>query len=76
MKTISNAQTCIPFERPEDIDGVSGLKYFAPSKPFVKVPNMRFDINMQPDTNGVFAVDDQIEPDSPMSVETVSENAD
>jgi hypothetical protein len=27
----------------------------------VKVPDMRFDINMQEDTNGIFAVDEQVE---------------
>ena len=71
-----NAQPYIPFVRAENIDGVSGLKYFVPTKPLVKVPDMRFDINMQEDTIGVFTVDEQVESDSTMSVETVSENAD
>jgi hypothetical protein len=60
----------------ENIDGVSGLKYFVPSNPLVKDPNMCFDINMQPDTNGVFTVNEQVETDISMSVETVTENAD
>ena len=71
-----NAQPYIPFVKAENIDGVSGLKYFVPSKPLVKVPNMRFDIDMQEDTNGVFAVDEQVETNTPMSVDTEPENAD
>ena len=70
-----NAQY-IPFVRAENIDGVSGLKYFVPTKPLVKVPDMRFDINMQEDTNGVFAVDEQVETNIPNAVETAPENAD
>ena len=69
-------KTYIPSVKAENIDGLSGLKYFVPSKPLVKVPNMRFDINMQQDTNSVFAVDEQVETHIPMSVETVPENAD
>jgi hypothetical protein len=53
-----NDQPYIPFVKVENIDGVSGLKYFVPSKPLVKVPNMCFDINMKEDTNGVFPVDE------------------
>jgi len=71
-----NAQPYIPFVKAENIDGVSGLKYFVPTKPLVKVPNMRFDIDMQEDTNGVFAVDEQVETNTPMSVDTEPEHAD
>jgi hypothetical protein len=60
----------------ENIDGVSGLKYFVPSKPLVKVPNMRFDIDMQEDTNVVFAVDEQVETNTPKTVDTEPEHAD
>ncbi len=44
--------------RAENIDGVSGhrLKYFVPSNPLVKVPNMRFDINMQEEGKAADAV--------------------
>ena len=46
-----NTQTYIPFVWSENIDGVSGLKYFVPSNPLVQVPNtmMCFDINIQED---------------------------
>ena len=70
-----NAQTYIPFVRAE-IDGVSGLKYFVPSNPWVKVPNLRFAVNMQEDTNGVLAVYEQIATTGPLFVETAPENAD
>ena len=42
----------------------------------MKVPNMRFDIDMQEDTNGVFAVDEEVETNTPMSVDTEPEHAD
>ena len=42
-----NVQPYIPFVRTEDIDGVSGLKYFVPTKPLVIVPEIHFDIKMQ-----------------------------
>ena len=71
-----NAQPYIPFVRAENIDGVSGLKYFVPTKPLVIVPDMHFDINMQEDTNGVFAVDEQIETNTQLFAETAPENAD
>ena len=37
---------------------------------------MHFDINMQEDTNGVFAVDDQIKTTTQLFAETAPENAD
>ena len=71
-----NTQPFVPFVRAENIDGVSGLKYFVPTKPLVIVPDMHFDINMQEDTNGVFAVDEQIETNTQLFAETAPENAD
>ena len=67
-----NTQTYIPFVRGENIDGVSGLKYFVAAKPWVKIPDIRFDINIQEDTDSVFAVDEQVEKNIPM---TAPENA-
>jgi hypothetical protein len=52
-----NTQPFVPLVRAENIDGVSGLKYFVPTKPLVIVPEMHFDMNIQEDTNSVFTVD-------------------
>ena len=71
-----NGQPYIPFVKAENIDGVSGLKYFVPTKPLVKVSDMHFDINMQEDTIGVFAADEQTETNAPVFEETAPENAD
>ena len=71
-----NTHSYIPFVRAENINGVSGLKYFVPTEPWVKVPSMYFDIHMKEDTHGVFAVDEQIETNAPLFAETSSENAD